>query len=117
MGKWNTEQIMADLAIILPVIKVEKTDFGGDHDTSRIVLTLGGVEDSLFIRGFDDENSFEDLPDRDNLEVPYVEITDGLSSLGGLTGTDYRLARAYIDVRQYFINRDFEVVNTIDTYF
>lgn len=114
MAKWNTEQIMADLGIIIPVIGIDNNG-GEDASTDSLVITLGGVVDKLFVKGFIPEKDW--LEETDNIDVSHVELSDGLTSAGGLNSHDYRLARAYIDVRQYFVNRGFEVVSTMDTYF
>lgn len=114
MAFWNTEQIMADLGIIIPVTAI--TNNGGeDASTDNLELTLGGVEDKLFVKGFIPDTYRID--ETDNIDVTHIELTDGLSSAGGLNSHDFRLARAYIDVRQYFINRGFNVVPTMDAYF
>ena len=113
MAKWNSEQIMADLGIILPVIAVENTGAGCEVDTDNLLLTLGGVEDKLYVHGF----SLHGLDNTSDVDVDYAVVTDGLESGRDLASTDYRLARAFIDVRQYFINRGFTVVPSMGSYF
>jgi len=116
MAHWNTKQIMEDLAIIIPVIAVDFNE-GEDYTTEQVVLTLGGCEEKLFVRGFNLDNSVVPNETISDADVSAVELSDGRSSAGGLASKDFRVARAYIDVRQYFINRDFEVVPTMDAYF
>jgi hypothetical protein len=114
MAQWNTKQIMADLRTIIPVTAIDNTG-GEDSSTDNLVLMLGGVEDKLFIKGFIPEKFWIDTTD--DIDVSHVELTDGLSGRGGLNSHDFRLARAYIDVRQYFINRGFDVVPRMSEYF
>lgn len=117
MAHWNSERILKDLEGIIPVLSVVNQGPGGDYDTDVLIVTLGGIEEKLFVRGFDPDTFCGMEPNRSDMNVSYVELTDGLDSRGGLKGTDYRLARAYIDVRQYLLNRGFEVVDTMDSYF
>lgn len=114
MAQWNTEQIMADLGVIIPVIAIDNAG-GEDATTDNLIITLGGVEDKLFVKGFIPDTYR--IEETNNIDVTHVELTDGLTSAGGLNSHDFRLARAYIDVRQYFLNRGFEVVPTLDVYF
>lgn len=114
MPKWNTAQIMGDLGTIIPVTAIENNG-GEDATTDNLVITLGGVVDQLFVKGFIPKTYR--IEETDNIDVSHVELTDDLYSSGGLNSLDFRLARAYIDVRQYFINRGFEVVPTMDVYF
>jgi hypothetical protein len=115
MAKWNSEQIMADLGIILPVIAVKNNGIGHRAVTDNIELALGGVEDILYIAGFTPD--FLDVENPSDRDVTHIVVTDGIINGISLTSTDYRLARAYIDVRQYFINRGFIVVQGIGDYF
>ena len=114
MAFWNTEQIIADLRNIITVVDI--TNNGGeDASTDNLVITLGGVVDTLQVKGFIPDTYRID--ETDNIDVTHIELTDGLSSAGGLNSHDFRLARACIDVRQYFINRGFNVVPSMDDYF
>jgi len=114
MPKWNTELIRDELEVIIPITAI-KVEEGEDYTTDRLILTMGGVEDTLLVRGF--SITGERTENTSNVDIDYVELTDGLTSDGGLQSRDYRLARTYIDVRQYFINRGFNVVPSLDPYF
>lgn len=106
MAKWNTQQIVEDLKTIVGIVEIQVVPASEalvNLTTESLVITLGGVEDSLFVFGF---NFFGNDPRE-------IQLTDGISRFRGLSSTDYRLARAYIDVRQYFINRDFKVVGNM----
>lgn len=104
---------MADLGLILPVIAVENAGPGGEVDTDNLLLTLGGVEDKLYVHGF----SLYGLDNTSDVDVDYAVVTDGLESGRELASTDYRLARAFIDVRQYLINRGFKIAGNMGDYF
>jgi hypothetical protein len=114
MPRWNTQLIKDELEVIIPITSIEVEE-GEDYTTDRLTLKMGGVEDTLFVRGFSitgerTENTYD-------VDIENIELTDDLSSDGGLQSRDYRLARTYIDVRQYFINRGFNVVPSLDPYF
>ncbi len=116
MPAWNTKQITEDLSTIITVTEIANHEPEDPYfTTGTLDITLGGVEDTLSVKGFNLEEIF--LAEDEDANVAYVELTDGLTSGGGLNSVDYRLARAYIDVRQYFINRGFKVVPTMDVYF
>ena len=115
MPNWNTTQIIQDLTTIVGVEEIISAGTGGDVDTDNLCLKLAGTDgQALFVRGFDDTKY---ITTPSNVDVIMVELTDGLDSRGGLNSHDFRVARAYIDVRQYFINRGFEVVPTLKAYF
>jgi len=114
MAQWNTKQIAKDLKLIPGVEKVKIYPPGGDVDTDNIIVKIKGADDSLFVSGFDDE---DDPANPSDVDVPFIELTDGLSSDGGLNSTDKKVARVYIEIRQYFLNRAFYVVNTHKAYF
>jgi len=111
MPQWNTNTITNDLKNIVGVINIKNLGAQGKADTDNLVLEFGGVEDKLFVCGFSDTT---ELNDSTNECIDFVELTDGLNSSGGLNSHDFRLARAYIEVRQYFINRNFDVVVSKD---
>lgn len=117
MPIWNSAEIANDLRHIVGVVNINNAGVGGDWDTDNLVIVLAGTDDqNLFVRGFDPEQR-DSYPDSGNVEVTMVELSDRLSSDGGLNSHDFRVARAYIDVRQYFINRGFDVVLSMRAYY
>jgi hypothetical protein len=115
MPHWNTETIIADLKKIPGVKNVESQGQGGSYDTDNLLIDIKGSGDNLFICGFDPDS--DDGIQPDNVEVPFVELTDGLDSRGGLQSHNKKTSLLYLKVREYFHNRDFEVVNSIKAYF
>jgi hypothetical protein len=115
MAHWNTQQITEDLKTIVGVIDVVNNGQGGSYDTDNLIIEIGGAEDKLWVCGFNvDDNAIEETSD---VDVEFVELTDGLQSDHGLSSSDFKVARMYIDVRQYFINRGFNVVDSMNAYF
>ncbi len=98
MTKWNIDTIADDLKTIVGVIKINY-----DKNTPNLSIQLGGCEDWLFVCGFDS---------KDDGIIDSVEIWD--SHGHGLNSHDFRLARLYIEVRQYFINRNFNFVQRME---
>lgn len=114
MPRWNTELIKSELEVIIPITSI-KVEEGEDYTTDRLILLMGGVEDTLLVRGF--SITGERTENTTDVDIEYIELMDDRSSDGGLWSKDYRLARTYIDVRQYFINRGFNVVPSLNPYF
>lgn len=115
MPNWNTKTIIDDLTHIVGVESITNNGADGEIDTDQLALLLAGTDGQrLFIRGFDPDI---EVFDPSNENVSMVELNDGLSSRGGLNSHDFRVARAFIDVRQYFINRGFEVVDSLEECF
>lgn len=115
MAHWNTDQITSDLQALFPKAKITNQGQGGDVDTDNLHIKLKGSTDGLFICGFDDE--VEDTLANTDVDVPYIEITDGLDSRGGLNSSDQKVAEAFIVARQYFIKKGFHVVPTHKAFF
>ena len=116
MYRWNTKQIEQDLATIPGVVTVTVNGPGGDVDTDNIVLDIDGASDKLFIAGFEVENDRE-LPNKSDIDVPMVELTDGMCGSGGLNSDDFRVAEVFIRVRQYFVVNGADVVDHMKDYF
>ena len=115
MYHWNTSTIEAHLNQISGVVDVEVNRPGGDVDTDNITLTIAGASEKLYIAGF--EVSDRELPDKSDIDVEFVELTDGTCSTGGLNCDDFRVAEAFIHVRQYFVVNGATVVNNMDHFF
>jgi len=114
MPIWKTDSIISDLKTLHPlIIDVENTGPDGGSDTDNILVTVKG-DGHFYVCGFDEE---DDIVDTSFAEVELVQVSDGEDSRGGLNRKDFESAQAYIYIRQYFINKGFEVVNTIDDYF
>lgn len=116
MYRWNTSVIEGHLKQIPGVTKVTVNGPGGDVDTDNIVLTVDGSGDSLFIAGFE-VDSMGELPDKSDVDVDMVELTDGQCGSGGLNSDDFRTAQAFIHVRQYFVVNGANVVDSMKAYF
>ena len=114
MGHWNTTQIIQDLSTIVGIVEITNSDQLGDYTTDQLIIRVGGCKDQLWIVGFNAEGIINSPSD---VDVKYIEVTDRLTSIGGLNSTDYQCARIYIDVRQYFLNRNFVVVRQMEYYF
>jgi hypothetical protein len=115
MPTWNTEKIIEDLKATVPNIKkIENTGQGGDYDTDNLVISFTNTKDKLWVYGFNVEKT---CTKPENCKVEYAVVTDGMDSRGGLNSSNYNLALGFINIRQYFINKKFDVVNTIDDYF
>jgi hypothetical protein len=91
---------------------IQDTGPGGDVDTDNIMVTIPNGE-RLFIYGFDPEN---DPQNQSDCDVDMVVLTDGADSRGGLNVNDPDLGQAYIKIKQYLIDKGFEVVPTLDDY-
>lgn len=113
MSKWNTESIVADLRGLFPGIAVAYTT-GEDHTTDQIVIYLDKNASKLLMRGFDPDATLENNND---VDVEMVELSDGTDGAGGLGSKDYRVAKAYIVARQYFIDHGFLIEANLGAYF
>ena len=116
MFHWNTQQVAAHLVTIPGVSKVDVNPPGGDVDTDNITLKIDGTDEKLFIAGFEVNENWE-LEHKSDTDIPFVELTDGLCSSGGLNSDDMRVAQVFIHVRQYFIVNGAEVVDRMKDYF
>jgi len=98
------------------VSKVTVNGPGGDVDTDNIVLTVDGSDEKIYIAGFE-VDSMSELPDKSDVDVSMVELTDGQCGSGGLNSGDFRTAQAFIHVRQYFVVNGADVVDSMKDYF
>lgn len=112
---WKTNDIIIDLSHIKEVDWVDERPPGGDVDTDNLAVHVDGSPDSLWVCGFVVEN--DRTCHSSNTKVDMIQITDGLDSRGGLNSKNPLTAQAYIAVRQYFVDRDAEVVDSMDPYF
>lgn len=116
MPHWITGNIISDLNKISNVSSVESNGQGGSYDTDNLVLGIVGSNNNLFVCGFD-ADSDDELSTPGNSIVQFIELTDGLSSNGGLNSKNKQTSKVYIAVRQYFIDIGFNVVPSIKPYF
>lgn len=93
MTKRDIDTIADDLRTFVGVINVNQMVKTIPH----LGIELGGCNDWLFVFGNENKNGVIDS----------VEISDSLGV--GLNSHDFRLARLFIEVRQYFINRGITV--------
>jgi hypothetical protein len=100
MEYWNTDLIIEDLKTIVGVIAIDQYDQINMNETATLKIRLGGVDNDLIIITGVLKNS----------KIDYIILKAGPYSDPGLSSTDMRVARAYIEVRQYFINRGVKVV-------
>jgi hypothetical protein len=114
MAKWNTQKVISDLSKIPTIIDITDDGPGGDVDTDNLIIEIDGANEQLWVCGFDDEN---DIIDSSDVDVPFIELTDGLDSRGGLNSRNPKVAKVYIDIRQYFLDLGFEVVTTHKAFF
>ena len=119
MFRWNTKQIASDISALSLIANVEIDTPGGDVDTDNLIVEIDGSDDQLYIAGFSTEPDFCDIDwdDKSDIDVELVELSDGMDSRGGLNSSDNNTAQAYIAVRQYFVDQNASVVNTMDDYF
>lgn len=114
MFRWNTDQIADDVRMLSFVKSVTIDEPGGDVDTDNLVVEIDGSEDHLFVAGFSVD--FE-LKNTSNVDVEMIELSDGMDSSGGLSSSDNNTAQAYIAVRQYFVDKNAAIVNSMKDYF
>jgi hypothetical protein len=110
MPIWNTQQVTSDLLNIVGVNSISSSE-GISYTTASLILHLAGTGgQDLFVTGY---KGIVDLDNPSDIEVSMIELRDNYYR-GGLNSHDFRVARAYIDVRQYFINRGFDVIQSIE---
>lgn len=114
MFHWKTEQVVEDLKKIPGVKKVVAEGSGGDYDTSHIVVSVE-KGDKLFISGY--ESTEQTIGNVDDAQCPWVEVSDGQTSDGGLNSTKAATGLVYIHVRQYFLDRGADVIDHYDQIF
>ena len=113
---WNSQKIHADICHIPGVGAVFNDGPGGDVDTDTFRIEVAGTDEFLYVKGFE-TGSCRELPDKSDVDVDMVELTDGLCSSGGLNSNLMETAQLFILVRAYFINHGADVVDTLDVYF
>ena len=113
--RWNSEEIISQLQK-LGYADVSNSGQGGDYDTDHICVKIPDTGQRIFICGFNTDDIPIETPD--DYDVELLEITDGLDSLGGLNSRLYKTAKAYIDIRQFFIDKyDIGIVDSMEQYF
>jgi len=120
MFRWNTKQIARDIRTLsILITNVEIDTPGGDVDTDNLIVEIVGSDDQLYIAGFSTEPDFCDIDyeNKSDVDVELIELTDGMDSRGGLNSSNNNTAQAYIAVRQYFVDKNADVVNTMKDYF
>lgn len=123
MYHWNSKKLEQDLAQLPGIAAVDNQGFGGDVDTDNLVLEIDGSEDCLYIKGFTtqdyDRKTMKpyELPNRHDVEIDLVEVTDGLCYSGGLNSTQPEMIRAYAEIRVYLANDGAQVVDQLKDYF
>jgi len=115
MFYWHTATIVEALKRIKNVDKILVQDPGGDVDSENLIVYVKGTDDQLWVCGFITDDGVVDPAGACDVEM--IELTDGLSSSGGLNSTNANLAIAYTRIRQYFVDNGAEVVPTHKAYF
>jgi hypothetical protein len=117
MPIWNSSKITQDLKKLLgdDIKGIINDGPGGDVDTDNLCLVVNKRKRQwVHALGFSQDH---DITDPSEATVPYVELTDGQDSSGGLNSDDPKMARVYTTARAYFRRKGFVVVNTIKDYF
>ena len=123
MFHWNSQKIHKELCAIPGIASIFNDGPGGDVDTDNFRIELDSTEDRLFVRGFTTQDYDRatmkpyELPNRNDVEIEMVELTDGQCHSGGLNSASMETAQAFILVRAYFLNQNAEVVDQIKDYF
>jgi hypothetical protein len=112
--KWNSRNVAADLQKINLVLAVHIQEPGGDVDTDNLLVEVRNCDDMFFVCGFDPEN---DPVNQSDCDVPFIQLTDGQDSRGGLNSDEENMGLVYLGIRKYFRDLGFDVVNTMDDYF
>lgn len=123
MYHWNTKKLEAAFSTLPGIKSVTNDGPGGDVDTDTLVLEIEGTDDQLWVRGFTtqdyDRKTMKpyELPNRHDVEIEMVEVTDGQCSSGGLNSNDETTIMAYALVRTVLAKDGADVVDTLDVYF
>lgn len=116
MYYWHTATIVEALRRIPDVERILVQDPGGDVDSENLVVYVKGTDERLFISGFNVEQ-----PDpivKGACDVEYIELTDGVDYRGGLNSSSTATtAMVFTRVRQYFVDKGAEVVDTHKDFF
>ena len=113
--RWLTPKIETDLAQLPYVKGVRRNAPGGDYDTEVVIVEVEDSPDRLWVRGFVTDDG--GLESTHNVDVDMIELTDGLQDDHGLTSNNQYTALVYVSIRQYFIDKGAEVVQSMDGYF
>lgn len=117
MPTWNSDRIIKDLGTLIGngVKEIVNDGPGGDVDTDNIRFIVDRRNREWLIAvGFDQDR---EIKNPSKVKVPYVELSDGQDSQGGLNSDDPRMAQAYVKIRAYFRDQGFQVVNAMDDFF
>lgn len=113
---WVTTKIAADLSQIAGVKSTKVVGPGGDYDTQAVVVGVIGSSARFWIRGYP-KNLEDCIENVTNVEVEYIEVTDGEDSRGGLNSSNKDAAKVYVGLRQYFLQLGGDVINHHDEIF
>ena len=111
---WNTKNVVADLSKLATVGKVMVSTSGGDYDTENLRIFPKAGGDPMYVCGF---NTGKEQTTPDNVEVEFVELTDGFDSRGGLNSDNPNTGKLWLDLRTYFRSQGAKVVPQMRDYF
>lgn len=116
MSHWKTEEIKNLIVVATKFfsVKVITTDTAGDVDTEGIVVEMD--EDTLWIRGF----TLVDYTlkrDPSDMDIEAIEVTDGLTSGGGLNSEHLNTSVVYAHIVSILRQNGHSVVPTMNDYF
>ncbi len=112
---WDTLEVQQDLMKLDKVEGITSILPGGDYDTEGCRIIVEDSEDDLWVKGFVVDNYLG--PKMSDVDVDMIELTDGLQDDTGLRSNNPNTALVYIAVRQYFVDKGAEVVESMDPYF
>lgn len=113
--RWNTKQIQSDLSQLFAVVRVDINPPGGDVDTDNLIIRINGTNEYLIVCGFNTSDDMITAQTPSDVDVEMIQLCD--TSGDGLQSNNPTLAVTYVEVRQYFVNQDIEVVPSMDPYF
>ena len=120
MAHWNTEKIISEISEFC--YEVKSFSPGGDHDTANIQIqplkNYKLFEDDyyFFVCGFTDNRCLNDS-EWNEVDVPYIQIKDGFDSYIPLNSTNEKVVLCYNNLKKYFEDKGFIVVNNIKDFF
>lgn len=119
MGHWITSQIKSFLESLDEVKEVRINPPGGDYDSSNLYVEINSGEPLFVCACMSPETEISLEPDHwDDLDAPYVEISSGKDSRGGLVGVKSpNTIMAHARMLIYFQSNGFVVIPTIDDLF
>ena len=122
--RWNTAAMVKLLSDSRWDIEVMEP--GGDVDTEGLLLRAQGAGKAEHLEGEPDERIFltisgfkveGDVTEAGDAEIDMVEVSDGMTSDGGLNTSDPATCRMYAEVVILLRGASFEVVPSMDAYF